>query len=144
MDYEHKYASKGAAYGIGIPALVLGGLAAIGGRGFLGGLGCAPDHGHGHGHCCDKRGPYVDRFELGQSQVISSQQSEIALLRAEMDTQRKFGIVETQIAHLQDADRCIREEICELKQQIRAITVTRVPQSVLCPPIAAAALQQAS
>ena len=138
MEYENKYASKGmagAALGIGIGALGLE-LLRGGRNGFLGG------HGDGHHGCGDRRGPMVDRFELAESQRISALESQNAFLRAELDTQRKFGIVETQIAHLQDADRCIREEICDLRQQLRAITVTRVPQSVLCPPIPTT-LQQA-
>jgi len=143
MEYENKYASKGmagTALGIGIGALGLEFLR--GGRGGLFGGHWDGHNGHHGGGCGDRRGPMVDRFELAESQRISSLESQNAFLRAELDTQRKFGIVETQIAHLQDADRCIREEICDLRQQLRAITVTRVPQSVICPPIQAT-LQQA-
>jgi len=139
-DYEHKeYASKGVAgagLGLGIAGTALG-LGLFGGRGFFGGHGGYGDGhgGHGgHGRCdCDRRGPHVDRFELMEAQKIAGLESQNAFLRAEIDIQRKFGIVETQIAHLQDADKCIREEICELRGRLNRITAEVVPASVVVP-----------
>ena len=133
MELENKYASKGmagTALGLGIGALGLEFLR--GGRGGLFGGHCGPgDHGHDHG---GRRGPFVDRFELGESQRISTLESQNAFLRAELSTQHKFGIVETQIAHLQERDRERREEICELRRELRSITATVVPSTVVWTP----------
>ena len=136
-DYDHRYAGSGTK-GLAITGTVLGGAALLGkglfgGRGLFG-RGYAPAHGHGGGCECDKRGPMVDRFELQQSQVIAAQNAEIALLRAEKDTQRKFGIVETQIAHLQDSVCCLKQELHQANQRISQITATVIPSTVVWTP----------
>jgi len=145
-DYQHKeYAGKGVAgagLGLGIAGTALG-LGLMGGWGRpgfgFGGPGPGPGFGPGPGRgCdCDRRGPLVDRFELVEAQKIASQDAEIARLRAELDTQRKFGIVETQIAHLQDAVCCLRGDLKETNQRISQITATVIPSTVVWTPPAA-------
>jgi len=140
-DYDARYGSKGAAntgvalgaVGTGLGLLNSGFFGGGWGRGFSGGHG-GHEHGHRGGCDCDRRGPMVDRFELLESQKISGLESQNAFLRAELDTQRKFGIVETQIAHLQDAVCCLRGELKETNQRISQITATVIPSTVVWTP----------
>ena len=121
-DYENKYGSRGAtntavalgAVGTGL-GLFNGGL-----KGLFGGQGC--DGG---------RGPTVDRFELMESQKISTLESQNAMLRAEIDTQRRFGIVETQVAHLHDTVDCLRGELARTNERLDKITTTVIPSSLV-------------
>jgi len=134
------FASKGmagAGLGLGIAgtALGLGFLNGGWGRpgGFFGGPGPAPLPG-GIPCGCAQRGPLVDRFELIEAQKIAALESQNAFLRAEIDIQRKFGIAETQIAHLQDAVCCLKNELCQTNQRISQITATVIPSTVVWTP----------
>jgi len=144
-EYEGKYASKGVAgagLGLGIAGTALGlgflnggwgrpgfgfGGPGFGGPGFGG-------PGPGRGCDCDRRGPMVDRFELMEAQKIAALESQNAFLRAEIETQRKFGIAETQIAHLQDAVCCLKQELYQTNQRISQITATVIPSTVVWTP----------
>jgi len=124
MEYENKYASKGmagTALGFGIGAV---GMELL--KGFLGGN-CGGGHGGGHG----ERGPLVDRFELGTAQRIATLESQNAMLQAEASAQRRFGIAETQIAHLQDAVCCLKGELARTNERFEKITMTVIPASMV-------------
>jgi len=156
MDLENKYASKGVATGglvTGIIGTALGlGVTNGGLGGLLGGCGCGR-----RGNCgCGGHGDGFNyrRAEAEQG-IIAAQQAQIAKLESELFTNAQIRPIEQELAtirtHLartdqefRDFKRETREEFGDVYRKLNAITVTRIPQDVICPPIPAATLQQAS
>lgn len=105
-----EYASKGVAgagLGTGIAGLSLGVLNAMGGLASLGGgLGIAPRA---------EMPQFVTKDELAMAQQLSAKDSEIAILKADNDTDRKLVDV---YAKLESRDKEIWQVIADVKERM--------------------------
>lgn len=103
-----EYASKGVAgagLGTGIAGLSLGVLNAMGGLAGLGGLGFGQR----------EMPQFVTKDELNMAQQLSAKDSEIAILKADNDTDKKLVDV---YAKLESRDKEIWQVIASVKEQM--------------------------
>lgn len=102
-----EYASKGVAgagLGTGIAGLSLGVLNAMGGLANIGGYGFAPR----------ETAQYVTKDELTMAQQLAGKDSEIAILKADNDTDKKLVDV---YAKLESRDKELWQVIMGIKEQ---------------------------
>lgn len=137
MEVTHEYASKGVA-GTGLGLGIAGTALALLGNGGLGNLFC------GNGWGCNGAAQQAQANTVAFNNALAERDAEIARLRSEKYSDNK---VQELYNYITAGNKELTAELCNtrsrlavLEHQMRrfdTLTVTRIPNSVLCPGVPA-------